>query len=70
MNFEECINVNDYSKHKSLYEWFINQEHLPFDMSSDAHGTYWTMYHEFLKELEQKYQKNGDKYWCKNQNKY
>ncbi len=48
---------------RSLYEWFINQEHLPFDMSSDAHGTYLTLYNEFIKELEELYRKRGDKYY-------
>ena len=63
MIFEDCIIVGGYNKHSSSYEWFINQEHIPFDMSSDAHGMYWTMYHEFLKELEQQYLKKGYEYW-------
>lgn len=48
---------------RSLYEWFINQDHLPFDMSSDAQGTYLTLYNEFIKELEDLYRKRGDKYY-------
>ena len=31
-----------------LFHWFINQEHIPFDMSSDAH---YQLYQEFLQEL-------------------
>lgn len=48
---------------KDLYVWFINQEHLPFDMSSDAYGTYLTLYYEFLQELNILFQKTGDKYY-------
>jgi hypothetical protein len=49
MKFEDCIIVDGYNKHSSAYEWFINQEYIPFDMSSDAHGMYWTMYHESVR---------------------
>lgn len=48
---------------QSLYEWFINQEHIPFDMSSDAHGTYWVLYHQFLEDLNKLYSETGDKYY-------
>ena len=66
MKFEDCIDVIDVSfqsKGHNLYEWFINQEHIPFDMSSDAHGMYYTMYNEFLKEIEKKYIECGDNYY-------
>ncbi len=63
MKFEDCIDVSFYSRFNDLYEWFINQEHIPFDMSSDAHGMYYTMYREFLKEIEKKYIQCGDKYY-------
>ncbi len=63
MKFEECIDVNFESKGSDLFEWFINQDHIPFDMSSDAHGMYYTMYQDFLKEIEQKFIKCGDEYY-------
>ena len=50
--------------HQSPYEWFINQKHIPFDISSDAHGLYYTLYHEFLEELYHLYLKtNSEYYW-------
>jgi len=63
MRFEDCIDVAFHSRFSDLYEWFINQDHIPFDMSSDAHGMYYTMYNEFLKEIEKKYIQCGDKYY-------
>jgi hypothetical protein len=63
MKFEECIDVNFESKGSDLFEWFINQDHIPFDMSSDAHGMYYTMYQDFLKEIEKKYIECGDQYY-------
>lgn len=39
------------SKEKTLFEWFINQDHIPFDISSDAHGTYYQLYQEFIQEI-------------------
>jgi hypothetical protein len=63
MKFEECIDVNFESKGSDLFEWFINQDHIPFDMSSDAHGMYYTMYQDFLKEIENKYRETGDNYY-------
>lgn len=48
---------------QSLYEWFINQEHIPFDMSSDAHGTYYVLYQQFLEDLNKLYSETGDRYY-------
>ena len=39
------------SDKKTLFEWFINQDHLPFDMSSDAYGTYYQLYQDFIQEI-------------------
>jgi hypothetical protein len=36
---------------ETLFTWFINQDHIPFDMSSDAQGMYYQLYQEFLQEL-------------------
>lgn len=52
---------------KNLYVWFINQEHLPFDMSSDAFGTYLFLWNEFLAEFSMLFQKTGDEYYWFNQ---
>lgn len=62
MRLEECFTPNDSDK-KNLYEWFISQDHIPFDMSSDAHGMYYTMYQEFLKDLLKLYNEKHDKYY-------
>lgn len=59
--FEKCFTPNHGDK--SIYEWFINQDHIPFDMSSDAHGTYYTMYQYFLKDLMRLYNEKHDKYY-------
>jgi hypothetical protein len=63
MKFEKCICVPFESKGSNLFEWFINQDHIPFDMSSDAHGMYYTMYQDFLEEIEKKYTETGDNYY-------
>ncbi len=67
MKFEECITVDFHMHYNSVYEWFINQDHVPdssfFDMSSDAHGTYCKLYQEFLKKIEHQYFITGYKYW-------
>jgi hypothetical protein len=34
-----------------LFDWFINQSHIPFDISSDAPVIYHQLYEEFLQEL-------------------
>jgi hypothetical protein len=60
LKFEDCIESNS---GKSVYEWLINQDHIPFDMSSDAHGMYWTFYQEFLKDIQYLYYKTGSKYY-------
>ena len=49
--------------HQSPFEWFINQEHIPFDISSDAQGLYYNLYHQFLKELYHLYLKTNSKYY-------
>jgi hypothetical protein len=36
---------------ETLFTWFINQDHIPFDISSDAYGLYYQLYQEFLQEL-------------------
>ncbi len=60
IDISQAVNVhNDQSQ--SLYEWFINQEHIPFDISSD--GTYWFLYHQFLDDLNKLYLQTGDKYY-------
>jgi hypothetical protein len=61
LDFQDCIVPTD--DKKNAYEWLINQDHIPFDMSSDAHGMYWTFYQEFLKDIQQLYYKTGDKYY-------
>ena len=61
LDFQDCIIPTD--DKKNAYEWLINQDHIPFDMSSDAHGMYWTFYQEFLKDIQELYTKTGDKYY-------
>lgn len=70
-NFESCLTPYLAGHHTSSpYEWLINQNHIPFDMSSDAHGMYYTMYHEFLDELyELHHQMNMNYYWYSTNNK-
>ena len=41
---EKCFYPPFEKQKRSLYEWFINQNHIPFDMSSDAYGTYYFIY--------------------------
>lgn len=61
---ENCIEVQHIErKYHNVYEWLINQDHIPFDMSSDAHGMHWTFYTEFLKDLYELYCKTGDQYY-------
>lgn len=63
--FESCLSTHDITV--SPYEWLINQDHIPFDMSSDAQGMYYTMYHEFLDELYELHHKmNMTYYWYSN----
>jgi hypothetical protein len=46
---------------KSPYEWFISQDHLPFDLSQD---NYYTLYEEFLHQLYKLYlETNSTYYW-------
>lgn len=60
--FESCLSTHDPSV--SPYTWLINQDHIPFDMSSDAHGMYYTLYQEFLDELYELHHKmNMTYYW-------
>lgn len=60
--FETCLSTHDITV--SPYEWLINQNHIPFDISSDAHGVYYTMYHEFLDDLYEFHHKmNMTYYW-------
>jgi hypothetical protein len=43
INIESAITTTN-TNHRSVYEWLINQDHVPFDMSSDAHGTHYQLY--------------------------
>jgi hypothetical protein len=61
LDFQECIIPTNGKR--NAYEWLINQDHIPFDMSSDAHGMYWQFYTEFLKDIQELYYKTGDKYY-------
>ena len=46
------------------YEWFLNRNHIPFDLSSDAN--YYHLYNEFLDDLYELYLKTGSNYfWYK-----
>lgn len=45
-------------KYKSPYEWFINQEWIPFDLSYTLHQT---LYQQFLQELYLK--TNSEYFW-------
>lgn len=56
------------SNGKDLFSWFINQEHLPFDMSSDAYGTYLTLYNEFILELNKLFNEKRARYYWFTQN--
>jgi len=60
INIEPAITTTN---HKSVYEWLINQDHIPFDMSSDAHGTHYQLYQEFLKDINELYHKTGATYY-------
>lgn len=60
INIESAITTNN---NQSPYIWLINQDHVPFDMSSDAHGTYYQLYHEFLKDIKELYQQTGNTYY-------
>lgn len=55
---------------RSLYDWFISQEHLTyvswdFDImtSKTEKETYRLLYEDFLKKLSELYRKRGDKYY-------
>ena len=61
INIEPAI-INT-TNHKSVYEWLINQDHVPFDMSSDAHGTHYQLYQEFLKDINELYHQTGATYY-------
>jgi hypothetical protein len=60
INIEFAITTK---KYLTVYEWLINQDHIPFDMSSDAHGTYYQLYQEFLKDINELYHKTGATYY-------
>jgi hypothetical protein len=61
INIEPAISTTN--NKSSVYEWLINQDHVPFDMSSDAHGTHYQLYHEFLKDINELYHKTGATYF-------
>jgi len=48
---------------KDLYIWLIDQDHVPFDMSSDAHGTHYHLFQEFLKDINKLYQETHHIYF-------
>ena len=60
INIEPAITTTN---HKSVYEWLINQDHVPFDMSSDAHGIHYQLYQEFLKDINELYHQTGATYF-------
>jgi hypothetical protein len=61
INIERAISTTN--NKSSVYEWLINQDHVPFDMSSDAHGTHYQLYHEFLKDINELYHETGATYF-------
>jgi len=49
---------------QSPYEWFINQEHIPFSISDSIDILYKDLYKDFIQELYQLYLKtNSEYYW-------
>lgn len=60
---ESALEPHESEKFKSPYEWFINQPHIPFDQSSDAHGTFYTLYQKFLQELSELHLKTGSEHF-------
>ena len=50
------------SNHQSPYEWFINQEHIPFSISDSVDILYKDLYKDFLQELYQLYLKTNSEY--------
>lgn len=63
--FEDCVELG-YDGYSNVYDWFINQDHIPFDMSSDAHVMYYTLYVRFLDDLYKLYSETGDQYYWYN----
>lgn len=63
IEFEDCIDLQFIKEYHSAYSWLINQDHIPFDISSDSQVMYWTFYTEFLKDLYELYCETGDKYY-------
>jgi hypothetical protein len=61
---EKAIETNHQKRRfKSPLEWFINQEHIPFN-SSDDYKLYLPLYHQFLQELHQLYlETNSEYFW-------
>lgn len=57
MKIEECVIVDS---GQSLKEWFINRDHIPFDVPNDW---YENSYEEFLHRLWTLYRETGDQYY-------
>jgi len=54
--------MGDDVNHQSPYEWFINQEHIPFSISDSVDILYKDLYKDFLQELYQLYLKTNSEY--------
>jgi len=67
---EKAIETNHQKRRfKSPFEWFINQEHIPFN-SSDDYKLYLPLYHQFLQELHQLHlETNSEYFWFTNKGK-
>jgi len=61
IEFEDCIRTNEVN-YSCVYEWFLCQNHVPFNVSGDNSSLY-PLYLEFLEELYQLYSKTGNKYY-------
>lgn len=60
MDILDSLETDSYNG--SVYSWFLNQEHIPFGLSSNQ---YRTLFYEFItKELYNKYKEtNHNHYW-------
>lgn len=60
MGIEVSIIVPRYLEHKDIFNWFINQDHVPFMWESTS---YQTLYDEFIKELNKIYNRDGSNFF-------
>lgn len=58
--FEKCL-IPTEERHPDFFSWFLNQEHIPFDISSD--GWYWNEKEEALKNIWELYKETGSTYY-------